>query len=327
MRVVNSRQGMIDMLVEFVGIKSGLMLSQEDLIELLDLNFDAVDEVAIILGGKTRWWDGDKEDLVLVRGEELEANFILVMHAIGAIPDRRTASDILDGFVLDNSARLGIDKDDVDAFMAAVSELMMPLAKGETPRGTEPIAEEFRRRYLLDWNFPTQREWDGMIPLRNLFESEDIPENTTPDRYFDQRFIDFLKAQPQELHRIHWRQFEYLVAEYYLRQGYRVEITPPRGDGGVDVKATREGGVIGPDLIVIQCRRYADSNTIGIEAVRAFWTTVTEEGATRGLIVTTSRLERGARTFCQARKYRLSALEGDNVLGWLHRLATRRPEA
>ncbi|MGO8747122.1 MAG: restriction endonuclease [Thermoguttaceae bacterium] len=78
----------------------------------------------------------------------------------------------------------------------------------------------------------------------------------------------------------------------------------------------------GPELIVIQCRRHNEKNLVTTEEVKAFWTTMNDDGATRGLYATTSRLESGVRQYCDARHYRLSRAEGDNVAQWIRDMAS-----
>ena len=50
------------------------------------------------------------------------------------------------------------------------------------------------------------------------------------------------------------RQFEELVCEHYRKQGYKTEITPLRGDYGIDVFATR-----GKEKLAIQAKMYGSS--------------------------------------------------------------------
>jgi hypothetical protein len=95
----------------------------------------------------------------------------------------------------------------------------------ETPLPPE-LSAEHHRRFLLNRDFPETRSWDGVIPLSDLFEREGVPDGATG--FFDQRYIDYLSAQGQDLQAIHWRQFEHLTAEFFARSGYDVEITPPR---------------------------------------------------------------------------------------------------
>ena len=59
------------------------------------------------------------------------------------------------------------------------------------------------------------------------------------------------------------------------------------------------------------------STQVEIDEVKAFYQTVADEGATRELFATTSRLASGAKTYCDARKYRLNAAEAENVRHWI----------
>lgn len=322
MRIISTSQALLDTLIELVGIKSGLVLSREHLIQILEQTYNNVDQIVPVLGGSSEWWQGNLDKGVAIRAEEIEANFVLAMYSIGAIPDYRTSDQLLINYIRQNASKLGIERVEPEAIYRATLKFSSQLLSGEAPELDKDFLLEYRRRDILDYSMPIQRQWDGVVPLNDLFESEDIPPNTTPENYFDQRYIDYLSAQPQELERIHWRQFEYLTAEYFRRYGYQITVTPPRGDGGIDVIAERSDEVIGPDLIVVQCRRYAKNNVISLNELKAFWTTIDDYGATKGLIVTTSHLTTGGHKFVEARKYRLSAIEGENVRKWIEALSS-----
>jgi restriction system protein len=324
MRIVNSRLDMLDSLTELVGIKSGLVLSRENIMEFLEQTFEGVNEITFVLGGSSKWWNGDPDDMVLVRAEEFEANFILVMYRIGAIPDCRVPYSLLIDYIRKNANKLGINSNSLEAINKTAIDFVNRMIRGEEIEGAEDFYIDYQRRDIMDYNMPIQREWDGLISLNDLFGSEDIPANTSPDCYFDQRYIDYLNAQPEEVEKIHWRQFEFLTGEYFRRHGYRVEITPPRGDGGIDVIAKRVNEVSGPDLVLIQCRRYAKDHPLTPDEIRAFWAVVDENDATKGLIVTTSRITEGGQRFINARKYRFSAIEGGNVRKWIASLSSRQ---
>lgn len=111
---------------------------------------------------------------------------------------------------------------------------------------------EFHRRNLMNRGLPIQKVWDGYIQLSDLFESEDVPDKVITDQYFDQRYIDYLNAQNNQLRNIHWRQFEYLTAEYFQRDcvakteaagarvgdhcHFRLKCTSPTHSSGVIMK-------------------------------------------------------------------------------------------
>lgn len=154
------------------------------------------------------------------------------------------------------------------------------------------------------------------IDLSNLFESELIIGCEHEEAYFDQRFIEYFNKQKCDLEDIHWRQFEYLTGEFFHRSGYTVIVNKGKGDGGIDVVAVKENDITGPEKIFVQCKKYMKSNHIQLDSVRAFWATVSDEHATKGIIATTSCLTKGSQDYCKARLYRLAAAEADKIEKW-----------
>jgi len=325
------RTGLVDSLTELLGIKSGLALSTRAVIEQLENSEES-----------SRWWEGDPLSVVRVRGEALESSFCHLLHRVGATPDRLTSWQLGTDFARRNAELLfslgaacelpGMHPPEGE-LVSAVRSITTTLACGDMHPGFAPLLElletipgwdelrtEVARRFLLARSMPEVRSWDGIRALADLFDAELDVEATDGD-YFDQRFIDYLSRNTSDLTAISWRQLECLAAEFFSRSGYDVQLGPGRKDGGVDVKAIRTG-LLGPELVVVQCRRQGAGRPVGLDAVRAFWSVVQDDTATRGLIATTSRLTRGARTYCEARRYRLSAAEADNVRAWISSMAS-----
>ena len=259
-----------------------------------------------------------------------------LLYSIGALPSPWNQLELLGHFAEEHPEIVqSIPPDpDEDDFPLPVSPFMRftwfieSQIRAATPRPElAALIDDYTRRSIIDLMFRTQRvPWDGAVPLRDLFDLGTLGGTISGTKdsapLIDQRFIDYLHAQPQDLSQIHWRQFEFLVGEFFRRNGYTVHVTAPSGDGGVDVRAVREHGVAGPELILIQAKRFADDRQVGIESVKALWSDIDEAHATRGMVATTSTLAPGARKYCQARRYRLTAAERPAVEEWLKALAT-----
>jgi restriction system protein len=80
-------------------------------------------------------------------------------------------------------------------------------------------------------------------------------------------------------------------------------------DGGVDAVAFDPGPIRG-GKIVIQAKRY--TNTVGVSAVRDLWGTVMNEGAGKGILVTTADYGPDAYEFARGKP--LTLLNGSNLL-------------
>jgi hypothetical protein len=113
-----------------------------------------------------------------------------------------------------------------------------------------------------------------------------------------------------------WQDFEHLIRELFEKEfsgrGAEVKITQASRDRGVDAI------VFDPDPIhggkyVIQAKRY--TNTVDVSAVRDLCAVVKKEGASRGILVTTSTY--GAEAYAFANNEPVTLLNGAELLGLL----------
>lgn len=117
---------------------------------------------------------------------------------------------------------------------------------------------------------------------------------------------------------INWEDFEHLIRELFEKEfsssGGEVKVTKASRDGGVDAIAFDPDPIRG-GKIVIQAKRY--TNTVGVGAVRDLYGTVLNEGATKGVLVTTS--DYGPDSYAFANGKPLVLLSGANLLHLLEK--------
>lgn len=121
-----------------------------------------------------------------------------------------------------------------------------------------------------------------------------LRENVLLVDSIDQRLVEELRRYPQRLHQIHPRRFEELIAHLARNMGYEVTLTPYSKDGGVDIFALRRNG-LSPVLTVIDCKRYAEQNHIGVGMIRALAGLRQQHKANVAMIATTTRFTQEAR--------------------------------
>lgn len=80
-------------------------------------------------------------------------------------------------------------------------------------------------------------------------------------------------------------EFENLVSNLFSKMGLETKQTRSSKDGGVDAIAFDQRPVLG-GKVVIQAKRY--KNVVGVSAVRDLYGTMMNEGANKGILVTTS---------------------------------------
>ncbi len=130
----------------------------------------------------------------------------------------------------------------------------------------------------------------------------------------DPRFIeevDVLSSldQRRNLMELSPSEFEALISNLFAKMGLETRLTQASRDGGVDCVAFDPRPIFG-GKVVIQAKRY--KNTVGVSAVRDLFGTVQNEGASKGILVTTSGYGKAAFEFAAGKP--LELLSGSNLL-------------
>jgi restriction system protein len=139
----------------------------------------------------------------------------------------------------------------------------------------------------------------------------------------DKRFVDqenvlgSLESRPN-LMDLSPTEFEHLVSNLFGSMGLETRLTRSTKDGGVDVVAFDVRPVLG-GKVVIQAKRYR--NTVGVSAVRDLFGTMVNEGANKGILVTTSGYGPDAFGFAQDKPIEL--ITGSGLLYLLDQVGTR----
>lgn len=109
------------------------------------------------------------------------------------------------------------------------------------------------------------------------------------------------------LARLHWKQFEEILAEVFRRQGYAVgEHLGSGPDGGVDLVLRREGKVT-----LLQCKLWT-GKPVGVTIVRELFGVMAAERADAGILVTTAKFTKECEAFARGKPIRL--LDGEALL-------------
>jgi restriction system protein len=103
--------------------------------------------------------------------------------------------------------------------------------------------------------------------------------------------------------------FEALITNLFTRMGLEARQTHASRDGGVDCVAFDARPIFG-GKVVIQAKRY--KNTVGVSAVRDLFGTVQNEGASKGILVTTSGYGQSSYQFATGKP--LELIDGANLL-------------
>lgn len=110
-----------------------------------------------------------------------------------------------------------------------------------------------------------------------------------------------------------WEEFEHLIRELFEKEfsadGSEVKVTQASRDGGVDAIVFDPDPIHG-GKIVIQAKRY--TNTVSVSAVRDLFGTIHNEGANKGILVTTADYGPDAYEFAKGKP--LTLISGSELL-------------
>lgn len=112
-------------------------------------------------------------------------------------------------------------------------------------------------------------------------------------------------------------EFENLISNLFTKMGFETRQTQSSRDGGVDAIVFDTRPLVG-GKIIIQAKRY--KNTVGVAAVRELYGAIINEGAKKGILVSTSGYGKDSFEFIKDKpidlidgKHLLSLLEEQNI--------------
>lgn len=327
-----NRRELTSIFGDALGYKSGLVLSYEQILDLLDNE------------SYRAYWTIDEDSAVRIRSEVIDDMFAGMLHRLGLSRHADNTPHMIRLFKKYYNT-------EEQPLYEAVSTLWLKFlhfeidarkqSKNEQPKNIDPrpIIEECRKNFgpegmrivieIMEelnedlarsfWGKIRKVEWKNTRDLDELFKSEKL--ESLHGRFFDQRFINYLSSKFDKIDDIHWRQFEGLTCEFFERQGFVVAIGEGRGDGGIDARVWHEGADKGtPPAILVQCKRQKDK--IGKMVVKSLYADILDEQAASGLIVTSSELQPGAEAVCRARAYPIDQAKRQNIREWVLNMRT-----
>jgi restriction system protein len=130
----------------------------------------------------------------------------------------------------------------------------------------------------------------------------------------DKRFVEQsdiladIESRPNLMELNPW-EFENFVSNLFDQIGFESKLTRSSKDGGVDVVAFDPRPIVG-GKVIIQAKRYR--HVVGVSAVRDLYGTMINEGAGKGVLVTTSHYGPDAYEFAKGKPIEL--IDGGGLL-------------
>jgi restriction system protein len=143
-----------------------------------------------------------------------------------------------------------------------------------------------------------------LVPVRPVLEFDMVD----PRFVQESDVLGILDTRPN-LMELSPSEFESLITNLFEKMGLDTRQTQPSRDGGVDCVAYDPRPIFG-GKVVIQAKRYR--HTVGVSAVRDLYGTMQNEGASKGILVTTSGYGKSSFEFAAGKP--LELLSGTHLL-------------
>lgn len=172
----------------------------------------------------------------------------------------------------------------------------------------------------MAWREKESTEQPGAIiqekPDQMPARATETPEERIEKDYnsVNSSLVDDLIAAVRSMHPV---KFERLILDLLTRMGYGAgdlansQMTKTTGDGGIDGIINEDA--LGLDAVYIQAKRYAPDSKVGRPALQAFVGSLTGEGATKGVFVTTSDFSKEARDYLNKVQHRIVLINGERL--------------
>ena len=143
-----------------------------------------------------------------------------------------------------------------------------------------------------------------LAPVRPVLEF-----NMVDPRFIEETDVLSNLEQRTNLMDLSPSEFESLITNLFQKMGLETRQTQASRDGGVDCVAYDPRPIFG-GKVVIQAKRY--KHTVGVSAVRDLYGTMQNEGASKGILVTTSGYGKASSEFANGKP--LELLSGSELL-------------
>lgn len=172
-----------------------------------------------------------------------------------------------------------------------------------------PAFEEWRQTYKGE-----EKDTDGGSQPMLSSALDSVPPEELIQKSFTEIETALVDDLLDHLHSMHPVRFERLILDLLKAMGYgagsfgKHEMTKTSGDGGIDGIIHEDA--LGLDAVYIQAKRYQAETKVGRPAIQQFIGSLTGEGATKGVFVTTSDFSAEARGYLAKVQHRVVLIGG-----------------
>lgn len=138
-----------------------------------------------------------------------------------------------------------------------------------------------------------------------------------------EQLIIEIDKNPKMIYEIHPRIFEEVIEKLFQEQGFETKLTPPTRDGGRDIIATKMLLPGKPIVLYIECKRYAEKNSVGVGILRSLYGVQTSDRINQSILVTTGHVSSDAKRFVEKQGTLMSIISFEEILELISKSAQK----
>ena len=128
-----------------------------------------------------------------------------------------------------------------------------------------------------------------------------------------------LLSHKRSITEFHWKEFEKLIGSLLENEGWKIELTRGTKDGGIDIIAIKQSETLGFIKTIWQAKKYNNNSVVQVKDVREMSALIDDLKATKGIVVTTNRLTRGAVDWIRKDLFRIDYKDQKQLEDWILR--------
>jgi restriction endonuclease Mrr len=150
----------------------------------------------------------------------------------------------------------------------------------------------------------------------------EVPRIITDVRAINRSLLEHVQKDHKQIHNLNDREFEMLMAEFFIKQGYGVTLTPSTRDGGKDL-ILLDKKEFGNHIFFVECKKYALERPVGVGVIRSLHGAITGN-ATAGLVVSTSFFTKPAIDYTATIPHQMSLMDYKKLCELIQKLDGKR---
>jgi restriction endonuclease Mrr len=232
---------------------------------------------------------------------------IIVVHLVALAATERTAEDSAGRAweSIHQAVDAGVGIDDLESSIQADWQILKLAAAEEQWSANTDVPTEF---WAVHSHFATV----GNIARESILQV---------CSHVGDLLFKYLARRPEQFYNLTPFEFEQVIAELFVRFGFDVTLTARTRDNACDIVAIERR--ISRQMLLIECKRYAPQNKVGIGPVQRLHGLVQGYGANKGIIATTSWFSSPATTWLEKHEWLLEGRDFNGLVDWLRQYQNR----